>query len=148
MILIKDLILLGLDAQDRQGALSALAEKLLALGCVREGFLESLLAREAAYPTGLRTAIPTALCHTDAQFVEQSALAIGVLRRPVAFREMGAPESGVMVEIIFLLAIDDPDAQIAALQRLALLLKDQAALETIRDAGDAAAVVEYLKDRL
>jgi PTS system galactitol-specific IIA component len=148
MILTKDLIQLGLDVQDRQGALTVLTEKLRARGLIREGFLDSLLAREAAYPTGLRTAIPTALYHTDAQFVVQSALAVGVLRHPVAFREMGTPEDEVMVEIVFLLAIDDPEMQVATLQRLVLLMKDRAALETIRDASDAAGLAEFLKSWL
>ena len=145
MIITKDLVQLRIDAQDWQGALTALAERLLARGYVRQRFLDSLLTREAVYPTGLRTAIPVALCHTDAQFVSQSALAVGVLQQPVAFREMGSPEDEVMVEIVFLLAIDDSDEQVPTLQRFALLLKDRAALEIIRDASDSAGVAEYLK---
>lgn len=144
----KDLIQLGLAAGDQQSALTTLTEKLLAQGYVQEGFLSSLLAREAAYPTGLPTAIPAALCHTDARYVVQSALAVGVLQRPVAFREMGTPERELMVKIIFLLAIDDPKGQIAALQRIAVLLKDHTALETIRDATDPAQLAEYLNSRL
>lgn len=139
---------MGLEAQDWQGALTALTDKLLAQGLVREDFLASLLAREAVYPTGLRTAIPTALCHTDAQNVIQSALAVGVLRHPVTFREMGSPGRELRVEIIFLLAIDDPKTQVATLQRLALLLKDQEALETIRIAEDPAQLAEYLNSWL
>ena len=148
MIISKDLIFLGLDANDQWVALKTLAERLLEKGLVREGFLDSLLQREAAYPTGLPTAVPVALSHTDAQFVIQSALAVGVLQQPVSFHEMGTPDREVMVEIVFLLAIDDPKAQVATLQRFSSLLKDPVALQTIRDAQDPAQCAAYLQKSL
>lgn len=148
MIISEDLILLGLEASDRQAVLTTLAGKLLEKGIVREGFLASLLQREDSYPTGLPTVIPVALCHTEARFVHQSALALAVLRHPVAFREMGSPEHEVMVEMVFLLAIDDSKAQVATLQSLSLLLRDRAALESLRDATDPAQCAAYLRSVL
>jgi PTS system galactitol-specific IIA component len=145
MVISEDLVMLGLEAADWQGALSALAERLHSGGYVRAGFTASLLKREATYPTGLPAAVPVALSHTDPAEVRQSALAVGVLSEPVAFQEMGTPDKVVWVELIFLLVIKDAAKHLELLKGLADLIKDQARLEALRDAKDASAVTEILR---
>jgi PTS system galactitol-specific IIA component len=144
MVISEDLVMLGLEAADWQGALSALAERLHAGGYVHAGFTASLLQREAVYPTGLPAVVPVALSHTDSAEVRHSALAVGVLSDPVAFQEMGTPDKVVRVELIFLLAIRDADTHMELLKSLADLIKDQVRLEAIRDAQDASDVTKIL----
>jgi PTS system galactitol-specific IIA component len=148
LVITEELVYLGLEAGDWRTALTALAERLHQGGYVLGGFTPSLLQREAAYPTGLPTVIPVALCHTDAKWVAKSALAVGVLAEPVAFYEMGAPDQVVWVEIVFLLALKDPKTQVAMLQRFTRLLKNGDALELIRSAATAAEVTGVLSTLL
>jgi len=148
LVIAEELVCLGLEAGNWRAALTALAGRLHRGGYVLPGFTASLLRREADYPTGLPTLIPVALCHTDAALVAQSALAVGVLAKPIAFQEMGAPDRTVWVEIIFLLALKGPQTQVDMLRRFSQMLKDEDALAGVRNAADAAEVTEALRTLL
>lgn len=132
----EDLILLDVQAATPEDAIRVLGAKLLDKGCVCDGFINAVLEREKDFPTGLPTVIPVALPHTDAKFCAQSALAIAVLRQPVTFHEMGDASRELPVQIVLLLAIDDPKTQILWLQRIATLIQDEACLNGIRSATD------------
>ena len=144
LVITEELIFLGLEAPDWQTALTILAGRLQQGGYVLEGYTASLLQREADYPTGLPTVIPVALCHTDAEWVAKSALGVGVLAEPIAFQEMGTLGRTIWVEIVFLLALNDPKGQVEMLQRFTQILKDADTLGQIRDAADASEVVKAL----
>jgi PTS system galactitol-specific IIA component len=145
IIISEDLIKLGMVEKAKEDAIRRLADGLYALDCVREGYVENVIKREEAFPTGLPTSIPVAICHTEAQYVKQSALAVGTLVTPIAFLEMGTPERTVNAEIIFLLALNDPKQQVPWLKKMAVIFKDQATLKSIRDAKDPLRLVEMLK---
>jgi PTS system galactitol-specific IIA component len=87
-----------------------------------------------------------AICHTEAQYVKQSALAVGTLVTPIAFLEMGTPERTVNAEIIFLLALNDPKQQVTWLRKMVTIFKDQATLRRIRDAEDPSQLLQMLKN--
>lgn len=145
LVIAEELVCLGLEARDWRAALTALAGRLHRAGYVLPGFTASLLQREMDFPTGLPTVIPVALCHTDAELVAQSALAVGVLAEPIAFQEMGEPDRTVWVEVVFLLALKDPITQVEMLRRFSQMLKAEDALAGIRNAADAAEVTEALR---
>jgi PTS system galactitol-specific IIA component len=139
------LIEIQLDVPDKEAGLSILCEKLLSTDLVEEGFYQHIIAREESYPTGLPTSIPVALCHTEAQFVKSSALAVATLKSPVMFQEMGTPENLLGVEVIFLLALKDPKDQVAWLKKMVGLFQNRSALEKIRHAGSRDELSEFLK---
>jgi PTS system galactitol-specific IIA component len=136
VIISEKLIKLGMKETSKEDAIRALAAGLYAYDYVCEGYVENVIKREETYPTGLPTSIPLAICHTEAQYVKQSALAIGTLETPIAFLEMGTPESTVNAEIIFLLALNDPKQQVPWLKKMGLVFKDHAVLKSIRQAND------------
>ena len=146
IIILEELIKIGMTETAKEDAIRKLAEGLYALDCVGEGYVENVIKREETFPTGLPTSIPVAICHTEAQYVKQSALAVGTLVTPIAFKEMGTPERTVNAEIIFLLALNDPKQQVPWLRKMAALFKDKATLKRIRDAKDPLQLVEMLKN--
>jgi galactitol PTS system EIIA component len=146
IIISEELIKLGMMETSKEEAIKTLAAGLYTLDYVREGYVENVIKREETFPTGLPTSIPVAICHTEAQYVKQSALAVGTLVTPIAFLEMGTPERTVNAEIIFLLALNDPKQQVPWLKKMASLFKDQNMLKAIRDAKDPLKLVEMLKN--
>jgi len=146
IIISEKLIKLGMTETSKEEAIRALAAGLYANDYVREGYVENVIKREEIYPTGLPTSIPVALCHTEAQYVKQSAMAVGTLATPVAFLEMGTPERTVDAEIIFLLALNDPKQQVPWLKKMAAVFKDNALLKSIRHADDPLKLAEMLKN--
>ncbi len=148
VLLDPSLIEIELDIEDKEEGLYLLSRKLQLMDLVEEGFYGHLLERETNYPTGLPTAIPVALCHTEAQYVKRSALAVATLKQPVAFGEMGNPDHVLPVQVIFLLALVDPKDQVPWLKKMVLLFKAEEALKKIRNAKSKEAICEYLKDSL
>jgi PTS system galactitol-specific IIA component len=144
VILSEDLIELGITATKKEDVIKILADKLKAKGLVKEGYYENVVKREEEFPTGLPTVIPVALCHTEAQYVNQSAMAVGTLAQPVEFHEMGTPERNIQAEIIFLLALKDPKDQITYLKKMVTVFKSKETLEKIRDSKSKPELVTFL----
>ena len=102
----------------------ALARALLDQTIVRPSFEAALLAREASSPTGLPLeGRKVALPHADPEHVLAPAVALCTLAQPVLFREMGAPERELQVELVALLAL--PDHESAQRELVALLSRFQ-----------------------
>ncbi len=148
MVLDADLVFLDMDASGAEGVIRALGTKLIEKGYVREGFIDAVIERERDFPTGLPTAIPVALPHTDAIHCARCALAIAVLRHPVTFREMGDSTRELSVQIVMLLAIDDPKAQVPWLQSIVGLLQDGDCLRSIQTATDSRELALQIQQML
>jgi PTS system galactitol-specific IIA component len=146
VILSEDLVELGITATEKEDVIKILADKLKAKGLVKDGYYENVVEREKDFPTGLPTVIPVALCHTEAKYVNQSAMAVGTLVQPVEFNEMGTPERNIQAEIIFLLALKDPKDQISYLKKMVTVFKSKETLEQIRDASEKSELVTFLKN--
>ncbi len=105
---------------------------LLKAGLVKDSYPQALLEREKNFPTGLPTqGVGVAIPHTDCEHVNTAGMAIGILRHPVVFQNMVDPEEAIEVQILFMLAIDEPHGQVEMLQRLSDVLQDPDLLETI-----------------
>ncbi|HZW03809.1 MAG TPA: PTS sugar transporter subunit IIA [Anaerolineaceae bacterium] len=119
-------ILLRNDAQDSSDVICRLGGLLHQQGCVTDGFIDATLKREASMPTGLplggeyNAAIP----HVDLEYVRRPAIALATLARPVIFRHIVMPEEEVPVQLVIMLALDQPKSQIDALQQVADLLQN------------------------
>ena len=148
-VLKKELVLTGMEAATAEEAMRTLAGTLLAAGLVRESFVEAVLTREKTYPTGIPAKVfDIALPHTMAEHVITPCLAVGTLKEPVEFRQMGTPDIILHPRLIFMLAISDPKEQIGQLKRIMKLLQNDELLLGIRDAQNAEAVVELLAPAL
>jgi PTS system galactitol-specific IIA component len=135
----EDCVLTGLQALDAEDVLRQLAECLERRGCTKEGFLEALLARERAFPTGIPTkTLTVAIPHADPEYVAKAALAVAVLKQGVAFRQMDDPDQTLDVRVVLLIALHEPDAQIEFLRRFALAMRSDEFLPSLLVASEPA----------
>ncbi len=134
-LLKEELIFIDIEARDREEAIEKMAKELYKKGYVKESYINAILDREKVFPTGLPTEeVGVAIPHTDAIHVNKSAMAIGVLKNPVSFQMMGMPEENVNVNIIFMMALDEPKSQIEMLQKLMSIFQEKSLLLRMRQA--------------
>ena len=141
----EDCVLLGMECVDQEEALRTLAQTLIRAGAVKESFPEAVVNREKAYPTGLpAVACDIAVPHTVGEHVLQPQMAVGVLKEPVEFRQMGSPEITLHPKIIIMMAINDPKEQVALLKKLMGMIRDSQVLLQILEATDPKDVVQLV----
>jgi PTS system galactitol-specific IIA component len=113
---------------------------------VRSTFIQAALDRERQLPTGLplegkyNAAIP----HTDIEHVIRPALALATLTDPVIFQNMIQPEEGVPVQIVFVMALEQPKSQVEMLQEIAGVLQDSQRIELLMQAASFEQVQQAL----
>ena len=134
-----ELVVLGLEADTDMEAIDKLATHLYNQGIVKESYIPAVKQREVDFCTGLAfEAMGVALPHTDSIHVNQQAIAIGVLKKPVTFHHMGMPDDvDVDVELMFMLAIQKPDAQITFLGKMMEVFQLDGCLEQVKNAATA-----------
>lgn len=114
-------------------------------GYVNEKFLPKIIDREKAYPTGLglehgAVAIP----HTDADTIVNEFVAVVTTTTGIAFQRMDDPNSQVTTNLVFVLGLNKPHAQVKMLQQLASVIQDQELLGRLQSATSVASVIELL----
>lgn len=133
MIMKPEFIATELDAQSDVDAIKLLANKLLENGIVKESFIPAIIKREQEFCTGLQFEdMGIAIPHTDAEHVNQAAITIGILKNPVEFKSMGMPEIPVNAEILFMMAINKPHAQLEFLRELMTMLQTEGRLRELK----------------
>ncbi len=128
----------GLTAANAAEIITHLGNRLYEAGYVRDSFVAAALAREQELPTGLPLAgqVNAAIPHTDIEHVLKAGLALATLAEPVTFQNMAIPAEAVPVQLVFLLALDQPKAQIEMLQEIASLLQQPAVVARLMEAHD------------
>ena len=139
--LLEGAVIAHLDASDDQAVLAALADSLTVAGRVTATFADAVRDRERRFPTGLPTAVPCAIPHTDADHVLRPGLALATLAHPVSFGLMGGTGAERLdVELVVMLVLDDAHAQVGALQHLIARLQDVDAVRSLLSATDEDAL--------
>ncbi|ADO50497.1 PTS sugar transporter subunit IIA [[Enterobacter] lignolyticus] len=116
---------------------SAVFRELSAGGYVRETFLQAIIERENAYPTGLPTLpVAIALPHTDPQHVVRPFISVTRLSQPLAWHEMGNDEHILQVHFIVLLGFVDHSSHLMVLQKLMDCLADEQAIQRLCDIAE------------
>lgn len=141
-----NLVELGIKAEKKEEVIKILSDKLLAQGFTKDTFYDNVLKREEVFPTGLPSVIPMAICHTESEHVNSSAIALGTLVEPVEFQEMGTPERTVMAEMVFVIALKNPKDQVPWLRKMMLVFKDEPVLSKVRNATDKEELVTFLNE--
>lgn len=139
-------VLLDLEADSNMQVLTALSDRLFEEGMVKSTFRSAILKREEEYCTGL--AFPEmgiALPHTDKDHVISPCIAIGVLRKPVTFQSMGMPEIPCETEMVFMLAIKDPEAQLNFLQTCMQIFQEPGKLSALKACKTAEELTTLFK---
>ena len=138
MLLRKELVNVNLEASSKEDLLRKLAGEFLEEGLVKPSFPQAILDREAVYPTGLpAVAFDIAIPHCAASNVIETSMAVATLAHPVEFRQMGSADITLHPEVVFMLAIQDPDKQLETLQKIMGVIQDRDLLVKIRSSRDA-----------
>lgn len=122
-----------------------LARALIDQAFAEPSFEAALLEREARSPTGLPLeGRKVALPHADPEHVRAPAVALCTLAHPVLFREMGAPERELPVELVAVLALPDHESVQRELVALLGRFQDPAFVERLCAAADADDLLSLL----
>lgn len=142
------LIYRDLEFTNKTEVLSHLANKLYEENFVKDGYKQAILDREAEYPTGLPAAIKIAIPHCDHTLVKDSAIAMGVLKNPVDFQAMDDPSVTLDVQIVIMLALNEPHGHIEMLQKIISLIQNTEDLKTIIKSESNEEALEVVKKYL
>ena len=106
----RNLILRDVEAANAEEAIRKVGQRFYDEGFVKDTYIDAVVAREKNYATGLQLAdIAVAMPHTDPQHVNRPGVCIAQLKHPVEFEHMGDPDTKVQAEMLFMMAIKNPD---------------------------------------
>jgi len=142
-------VLLNCEAIDAAEVIRAIGEKLLNQGYVKDTFIKAAIDREKELPTGLPLAggINAAIPHTDIDHVIHPALGMATLKQEVPFQNMANPQETVPVRLVFLLALEQPKAQIEILQEVAKILQNPSLVDDLLRQDTFAGVTKKLNQK-
>lgn len=142
------LIMTELEAESFEDVMGRMGGTLVHEGYAKKSYVEALIAREKEFPTGLDVnGVGVAIPHTDVSHVNKEGTAIGVLKQPVAFTQMGTDDEKVEVRLVFMLAVVNPDAHIDQIQRIVAIIQDTAVLNRLLEVNDAKQIVEIIREK-
>ena len=122
--------------KDQFDAIALAAKPLLEKDFITEEFIDAAIERERIFPTGLSTKIGVALPHTEAKYVLNESISILTLKNTIVFAGMGNPKESIPVQLVFLLAISNPEKQLRILQTIITIIQNEKMLKKIRDAKE------------
>ncbi len=134
-------------AQNSEQAIRLCGEALHKEGIVGEDFARLCMEREKDYPTGLPTEIPTAIPHTKAAGIKENAICLLKLDSPVVFRRLDDDTEQVETDMIFNLAIKDPNEHLQVLQRMMEFLNNKEVLQKCKELSEEETIT-YLTKQL
>jgi galactitol PTS system EIIA component len=148
-ILHEDFVAIDMAAKSKKEAIYELSKLLEEKGYVKESFPQAVIDREEHFPTGLPTSLyGVAIPHTDSHHVLHTGIAVGVLKDPTEFTMMGTTDQTVQVQLVLLLAIQNPDSHIQVLQQLMELFQSPEILQRLKDTRSKKEVVNELTTHL
>ncbi|MCI9886902.1 PTS sugar transporter subunit IIA [Micrococcales bacterium 31B] len=105
-------------ASPREALLDHLGCLAVNAGYARPSLPRALVARERQHPTGIPSAVPCALPHTDASHVLRPAIGLAVLPQPVEFMEMGSASRTVAARLVVMILVQNSLDQVDTLQAI------------------------------
>ena len=142
-------ILLDVEANTKEEVLRTMAANLEEKDLIKDSYVEAVIAREQEFATGLPTAgYSVAIPHTDVEHVNQKTISVAILKDPVDFGVMGDPDGTTPVKIVFLLAMNESDAQLNLLQRLMQIFQDEDTLNFLASEQEKSKMVDLLSSKL
>ena len=140
-------VLLNCDFKTSKEVIQAIGGRLFEAGFVKESFVQAAIDRESTLPTGLPLGggINAAIPHTEIEHVLKPALGMATLKNEVEFRNMVSPTESVPVRLVFLLALEQPKAQIEMLQEVAGVLQNADLVECLVSQTDYSELIKTLE---
>lgn len=128
----KSYLAVTLSGDNDKEVIKQMASALEEEGYVKDTFADAIVKRESVYPTGLPVGqINVAIPHTDPEHVNNAAICLGILEKPVTFNVMGMEGETTEVSLLFMLSIKHKEDQMGMLQKLITLCQDQDTLKEI-----------------
>jgi PTS system galactitol-specific IIA component len=141
----KDLIEINLEVMDNKEVIEKLSAILLKKDLVKSNYKDEVLKREENFPTGLNNGyISFAIPHTEAKFVNKTAIAVAVLKNTVSFKKMENKNETLDVKLVFLLAVNDPNNQVKVLQKLIGGLQKKDLVDSITNSGSKEEILDII----
>lgn len=138
----QELIFMDVDADCAESVIRTLGAAFEAHGFVKDSYVEAVFAREGEYPTGLQLqGIGVAMPHTTGSHVIKPAVGVAKLKQPVTFYHMGMDDVPVQAEIVFMMAILDPEKQIDLLKKMTKIFTNNEAMQAFKTAKDKDALL-------
>ena len=148
-IIYPELIASSITAENADDAIRQVGKIFLDNGFVKDTYIDAAIAREVNFPTGLQLKdIGIAMPHTDRQHVNKAAICIAKMEKPVQFGHMGSGEPKVAAEILFMMAILDPNDQVDNLQKVLKVFGSADAVAEFKAADTNEALYEVAKKYL
>lgn len=142
----KYLVIQG-TANSSEEAITLCGEALHKAGVVGEDFASACVEREKNFPTGLPTEIPTAIPHAKVEGIKENAICLLKLESTVVFRRLDDDTEQVETDLIFNLAIKDPNEHLQVLQRMMEFLNNKEVLLKCKELSNEETVA-YLTEQL
>lgn len=144
-----DLIEMDCEVESKEEILQKLSDLLIKKGKVKESFKEAVLDREKTFPTGLKTRfISFALPHTDPEHVNETGVAVGVLKDRVKFSSMDNADNKIDVSVVVALAVKDKSKQVLVLQNLIEMMQDKDITNRLLKGRSKEDILEIFEERL
>ena len=77
---------------------------------------------------------------SESEHVLKPGLGLATLAKPVTFQNMILPEEGVAVQLVILMALDQPKSQVEMLQEIAGVLQNPQVIDKLMQANDLEAI--------
>lgn len=143
----KKIIKLGVNAKSDTEIINILADALKQQNIIKPDYLKHVLAREEEYPTGfpLEDGIGVAIPHTDSKYVNESQIAVVTLKKPVVFKNMVDATKKVKVNLVFMIAMNQPHEQAKLLSNLMAFCQNKKAVQELMASPNVEAAYSTLR---
>ncbi|MFI3174556.1 MAG: PTS sugar transporter subunit IIA [Bacillota bacterium] len=145
----RELIMQDVEAKTSKEVIQKVGELFLKEGFVKDTYINAVQERELVYPTGLQLeGIGIAMPHTDPEHVNKPGICIAKLKEPVQFFHMGEEDVPVEAEMIFMMAITDPNAQIETLQKVLSVFQNPEVVAQFKATTDEESLYAVAKEHI
>lgn len=137
------------EYDNKEDLLKYLTDTMLEDNVIKNTFYENILAREFKYPTGLNTGvIKVAIPHTNPEHVNEAAISIATLKNSIKFNNMENSNEELFVDLVFMLAVDNPEKQVPLLVKLMGIFSQSDKLKEIKESKDKSEIKKIMEDLL
>jgi PTS system galactitol-specific IIA component len=148
-VIFRELINSSISAANSEDAIRKVGKLFFDNGYVKDTYVDAVAVREKKYPTGLQLKeIAVAMPHTDSIHVCKPGICVARLTEPVKFAHMGETEKSVDAEVIFMMAIQNPEDQIDTLKKVLNVFSSEEAARKFKNAKTDDELFEVAKQYL
>lgn len=144
-LMTKQLIETTLDVSDFRDMVTYIGFVLQKNGFVKEGYVDAVISREEAFPTGLKTQyINIGLPHTDPEFIKKPFVFFVRNKKGISIQQMG-DNSYLESRCFFFLGISEGGKQVYLLSNLMEAVQNVEFVSVI-EKGSSDEIINYIKN--